>query len=43
MFYVYLLYYVRWGKGSDEYGEGNPASVGELNPHPGRAPPQAIV
>lgn len=30
----------RWGKGSEEYGEGNPAAIGEINPHPGIAPPQ---
>lgn len=32
----------RWGKGSEEYGEGNPATIGTgPNPHPGVAPPQA--
>ena len=38
---IHLLYFPRWGKGSEEYGEGNPAAIGEINPHPGIAPPQA--
>jgi len=29
-----------WGKGSDEYGEGNPAQLGNEIPHPGIAPPK---
>lgn len=30
----------RWGKGSEEYGEGKPTDVGRANPHPGVAPVQ---
>jgi len=31
----------RWGKASEEYGEGNPTEVGTNIPHPGIAPLQA--
>lgn len=30
----------RWGKASEEYGEGNPNDIGTINPHPGIAPLQ---
>jgi hypothetical protein len=35
--------YLRWGKGSEEYGEGKPSEIGKTNPHPGIAPIQVCA